>query len=92
VNRVDAAFERVHSLLLGPLTWGPIAAGLAASGAVTVMPPLLDGADADPPFWPRIADSVNDAASRTQPHGFSRWVDGVDPGRCPARRYRLGGL
>jgi pimeloyl-ACP methyl ester carboxylesterase len=66
-GRVDVAFVLVHSLLLGPLTWGPVAARLAALGGVTVVPTLLDVADADPPFWPRVADSVNDAISRLPP-------------------------
>lgn len=54
----------VHSLLLGPLTWAPVAARVAASGAVTVVPSLVDVADADdPPFWPLVAAKVNDAVS-----------------------------
>jgi hypothetical protein len=61
---VDPAFVFVHSLLLGPSTWAPVAAGLTASGAVTVVPSLLDVADAEPPFWSRVADKVNDAVSR----------------------------
>jgi hypothetical protein len=36
---------------------------LAASGAVTVMPSLLDVTDADPPFWPRVVERVGDAVS-----------------------------
>jgi pimeloyl-ACP methyl ester carboxylesterase len=64
---VDPAFVLVHSLLLGPLTWAPVAARLAALGAATVVPSLLDVADADPPFWPRVADRVNDAVSPLPP-------------------------
>jgi Alpha/beta hydrolase family len=60
---VDSAFVLVHSLLLGPSTWGPVAARLTASGAVTVVPSLLAVADAEPPFWPRVADRVNDAVA-----------------------------
>jgi hypothetical protein len=61
---VDPAFVLVHSLLLGPRTWAPVAARLADSGAVTVVPSLLDVADADPPFWPSVAARVNDAVAR----------------------------
>ena len=58
------AYVFVHSLLLGPLTWASVAARLAASGAVTVVPSLVDVADADdPPFWPRVAVKVNDSVS-----------------------------
>ncbi len=59
----------VHSLLLGPLTWAPVAERLAALGAVTVVPSLVDVSDVDdPPFWPRIAATVNDAV-RHLPEG-----------------------
>ena len=61
---MNPAFAFVHSLLLGPLTWAPVATRLAARGAVTVVPSLVDVADTDPPFWPRIAGKVNDAVSR----------------------------
>jgi hypothetical protein len=61
---VAPAFVFVHSLLLGPLTWAPVAVRLTALGAVTVVPSLVDVADADdPPFWPRVAAKVNDALS-----------------------------
>jgi predicted alpha/beta hydrolase family esterase len=37
-------------------------------GAVTVVPSLVDVADADdPPFWPRVAAKVNDAVVRLPP-------------------------
>lgn len=59
------AFVFLHSLLLGPLTWAPVAARLSASGAVAVVPSLVDVTEVDdPPFWPRVADRVNDALSR----------------------------
>jgi len=61
---MDAAFVLVHSLLLGPQTWAPVAARLAAAGAATAVPSLLDVADEDPPFWPHVADKVNAAASQ----------------------------
>jgi hypothetical protein len=64
---VDPAFVLVHSLLLGPLTWAPVAARLTALGAVSVVPSLLDVADGDPPFWPGVADRVNDAVSPLPP-------------------------
>jgi hypothetical protein len=55
-------------MLLGPLTWAPVAARLTASGAVTVVPSLVDVADMDdPPFWPRVATTVNDAVSCLPP-------------------------
>jgi hypothetical protein len=60
---VEPALVLVHSLLLGPLTWAPVAARLAAVGVATVVPSLVDVADADdPPFWPGVVAKVNDAA------------------------------
>jgi hypothetical protein len=71
---VDPAFVLVHSLLFGPLTWAPVAARLAASGAATVVPSLVGVADADdPPFWPRVADQVNDAVDALPP-GQPVWL------------------
>ncbi|MGW4940834.1 alpha/beta hydrolase [Actinoplanes sp. NPDC004185] len=62
---MDPAYLLVHSLLLGPRTWSPVAADLAASGAATAVPSLIDVTDPDdPPFWPQVADAVNDAVDR----------------------------
>ncbi|MER7006819.1 alpha/beta hydrolase [Dactylosporangium sp. NPDC000555] len=62
---MEPAFVLVHSLLLGPLTWAPVAARLASSGATTIVPSLVDVTDADdPPFWPRVVDRVDDAVSQ----------------------------
>ena len=61
------SFVFVHSLLLGPLSWAPVADRLAASGASTAVPSLLAVADADPPFWPRVAGTVSDAIARLPP-------------------------
>ncbi|WP_327000177.1 alpha/beta hydrolase [Dactylosporangium sp. NBC_01737] len=55
---VDAGFVLVHSPLVGPLTWAPVAAALTAA----VVPSLLGVTDAPPPFWPAIARRVAEAA------------------------------
>jgi hypothetical protein len=66
---VDSAFVLMHSLLLGPLTWTPVAERLAALGAVTAVPSLVEVADVDdPPFWPRVAAKVDDAVSDVPPY------------------------
>jgi hypothetical protein len=57
-------FVLVHSPSVGPLTWGPVADALAVRQHGSVIPSLLDVADADPPFWPRVVDVVNAAMSR----------------------------
>lgn len=61
---MEPAFVLAHSLLLGPSTWAPVAASLRGTGAVTVVPSLVDVTDADdPPFWPSVAAAVDDAIS-----------------------------
>ncbi|SCG72181.1 alpha/beta hydrolase [Micromonospora humi] len=55
---MDVAIVLVHSPSVGPLTWAPVAARLNASGVVTVVPSLLGVADAGPPFWPSVAETV----------------------------------
>lgn len=58
----------VHSLLLGPSTWAPVAARLASSGCTTVVPSLVDVTYAGvPPFWPYVVDRVGDAVSSVPP-------------------------
>jgi hypothetical protein len=62
---VDPAFVLVHSLLLGPLSWAPVAAELTASGAVAIVPSLVDVTNEDdPPFWPRVTSTVNEAVGQ----------------------------
>ncbi|MET8365312.1 alpha/beta hydrolase [Micromonospora sp. NPDC005194] len=57
-------FVLVHSLLLGPRTWTAVAARLAALGAETVVPSLIDVVDVDdPPFWPRVSATINGSLS-----------------------------
>ena len=60
---MDAAYVFVHSLLLGPLTWAPVADRLAGS----VVPSLVEVADGEPPFWPDVARRVRDAVDRLPP-------------------------
>jgi hypothetical protein len=44
----------MHSPSVGPATWGPVARRLPGS----VVPSLLHVAEAGPPFWPVVAESV----------------------------------
>ena len=62
---MDPAYVFIHSVLLAPLTWAPVAARLTALGEVAVVPSLVDVVDVDdPPFWPRIVDRVNEAVAQ----------------------------
>ncbi|HWB35340.1 MAG TPA: alpha/beta hydrolase [Rugosimonospora sp.] len=62
-----AAYVLMHSLLLGPLTWAPVAARLRATGAATVVPSFLDVTVGDPPFWPRVVETVDEAVAQLPP-------------------------
>ena len=57
-------FVLVHSPSVDPLTGGPVADARAVRQHESVIPSLLDVADADPPFWPRVVNAVNAAMSR----------------------------
>src|SRR6478672_5599041 len=48
--RPATAFGLIHSPLVGPLTWGPVAEALAARGARAVVPDLR-APTAGPPYW-----------------------------------------
>jgi hypothetical protein len=63
-DEMQPVFVLVHSPSVGPLTWAPVADRLGARGHESVVPSLLDVADAGPPFWPRVVDDVNAAMSR----------------------------
>ncbi|MEU4620408.1 alpha/beta hydrolase [Actinoplanes sp. NPDC023801] len=47
----------MHSPSVGPATWAPIARRLPGS----IVPSLLHVADAGPPFWPAVAQTVAEA-------------------------------
>ncbi len=63
-GRVKPTLVLLHSLLLGPLTWAPVAAKLRALGVGTVIPSMVHVTDVDePPFWPQIGAVVKDSVS-----------------------------
>ena len=47
-------FVLVHSPLVGPATWEPVARELAARGHCALVPSLLHVSDGEPPVWPRV--------------------------------------
>ena len=65
---MQPVFVLVHSPSVGPLTWAPVATQLEARGWRSVVPSLLDVADAGPPFWPRVVDDVTAVVSGLSPH------------------------
>lgn len=54
VNR--ATFVLVHSPLVGPITWGPVAAALNRQGVAALVPEITTGSGT--PHWKRHARSV----------------------------------
>lgn len=65
---VAPAFLFVHSLLLGPLTWAPVATRLASLGMVTAIPSLVGVTVLEePPFWPRVVGKVKEAVEQLPP-------------------------
>jgi pimeloyl-ACP methyl ester carboxylesterase len=64
---MQPVFVLVHSPSVGPLTWAPVATQLEARGWRSVVPSLLDVAEAAPPFWPRVVDVVTAAMSELDP-------------------------
>ncbi|WBB91321.1 alpha/beta hydrolase [Verrucosispora sp. WMMC514] len=59
------ALVLLHSLLLGPVTWAPVAARLRALDAAAVVPSLVHvAAVGEPPFWPGVAAAVSDSVSQ----------------------------
>lgn len=58
-------FVLVHSPVVGPHTWAPVARELAGAGHAVAVPSLLGIGAGDPPFWPRVvAAAVREAAGR----------------------------
>jgi pimeloyl-ACP methyl ester carboxylesterase len=60
-------FVLVHSPLVGPTTWSPVAQELERRGHDAIVPSLLGAAAASPPQWRHCVDAVRDA-TRTLTH------------------------
>ena len=58
----------VHSPLVGPSTWQPVAADLNARGYPVVVPTLTAMADASPPYYRWLADAARDAIGPVDRH------------------------
>lgn len=57
---MQVAFVLVHSPLVGPLTWEPVAERLRQAGRVVVVPSLAGATDERPPYYRRLAARVAD--------------------------------
>jgi pimeloyl-ACP methyl ester carboxylesterase len=56
-------FVLVHSSLVGPGTWAPVAAELERRGEQAIVPSLLSVAEARPPQWRRCVEIVREATA-----------------------------
>lgn len=57
-------FVLVHSPLVGPSTWLPVAERLVSAGYRARVPSLLGACDGVPPYWPRISGTVREDLNR----------------------------
>jgi hypothetical protein len=55
-------FLLVHSPLVGPLTWSPVADELSRRGMAAVVPDLAAAGDIAPPYWRQHAEAAARAA------------------------------
>jgi pimeloyl-ACP methyl ester carboxylesterase len=58
-------FVLIHSPLVGPTTWLPVARELERRGRDAVLPSLLGVAEAEVPQWRHIPEAVRDATAAT---------------------------
>jgi Alpha/beta hydrolase family len=59
----EPAYVLVHSPLVGPASWKPVARELRRRGRVAVVPSLLGVAEAPEPQWCHVPDAVRSATS-----------------------------
>jgi pimeloyl-ACP methyl ester carboxylesterase len=57
----ELVFVLVHSPLVGPSTWSPVARELERRGHRVIVPSLLGDASAPPPQWRRCVEAVRNA-------------------------------
>jgi hypothetical protein len=63
-------FVLVHSPLVGPSTWAPVAAELERRGESVLIPSLPDPSAMPPPRWRACVDAVQAAIAGTDPAGL----------------------
>ncbi|HEY6541026.1 MAG TPA: hypothetical protein VIZ18_08820, partial [Ktedonobacteraceae bacterium] len=58
---MDELIVLVHSPLVGPFTWSPVAQRLQALGFDVLVPTLIDSGETPPPYWQQHATSFQRA-------------------------------
>jgi hypothetical protein len=59
----DTAYVLVHSPLVGPSTWAPVAEALVAQRRTAIVPRLRPGDVGGGPFWAQLAEQVAEAVT-----------------------------
>ena len=57
----------IHSPSVGPGTWQPVADLLRSSGVESVIPDLRTIGSGQPPYWPRVAQTVAEEIAKVDP-------------------------
>jgi pimeloyl-ACP methyl ester carboxylesterase len=63
LGRRDPVFVLIHSPLVGPTTWSPVARELEGRGREAVIPSLFGVADAAAPQWRHVPEAVHAATA-----------------------------
>ncbi|MBI1376802.1 MAG: alpha/beta fold hydrolase [Frankiales bacterium] len=63
------AFVLLHSPVVGPSTWRPVAERLLRAGHDCVVPDLRHVAQAGPPYWPAVVSTAADAMGQLDAPG-----------------------
>jgi hypothetical protein len=64
---VEPCFVLLHSPLVGPSTWAPVAGELTGQGFPVRVPSLVRVTEGAPPAWPRVAAAVTAALADLPP-------------------------
>lgn len=86
----DAVYALIHSPLVGPVTWQPVASEIRRRGGQAIIPALADLPDSPLPFWAQHADSAAQQLSAIPPHQPVIYVSHSGAGALlPAIRSRM---
>ena len=58
---LEPVYVLIHSPLVGPLTWTPVANALRQRGSIVIVPNLSDSPDNSRPYWQQHAFSISQA-------------------------------
>ena len=65
MNVSESIYTLIHSPLVGPLTWKPVAEEMRRRALETIVPVLTDSPASREPFWKQHAESVAETLARS---------------------------